>query len=71
LIDCTVLVEGERARIRRANVEVELIVEAPLLREQATWSPDLGVVVPAERLAVRFSKGHRTMLRLGTEVVAV
>jgi uncharacterized heparinase superfamily protein len=68
--DCVLLVEGERARIRRADVEIELIAEAPLRRERANWSPDLGVGVPAERLAVRFSKDHRTMLRLGTNAVA-
>ena len=65
--DCVLALEGERAaRIRRADVEVELIAEAPLVRERATWSPDMGVLVPAERLAVRFSKAHRTMLRLAT-----
>jgi uncharacterized heparinase superfamily protein len=67
--DCALVVEGERARIRRANVEIELIAEAPLRREQATWSPDMGVLVAADRLAVRFSKSHRTILRLGTDAV--
>jgi uncharacterized heparinase superfamily protein len=62
--DCALMVEGERARIRRANVEIELITEAPLVRERATWSPDMGVLLPAERLAVPFSRTHRTMLRL-------
>jgi uncharacterized heparinase superfamily protein len=63
--ECRLVVEGRRARIRRAHVEIELIAEAPLQREPATWSPDMGVLVPAERLAARFSKRHRTTLRLG------
>lgn len=62
--DCVLTVEGERARIRRAGVEVELIAEAALRRESATWSPDMGVLLPAERLAVRFSGPHTTILCL-------
>jgi hypothetical protein len=43
--DCALVVEGERARIRRANVEIELIAEAPLRRSRPrgrrTWASSL------------------------------
>jgi uncharacterized heparinase superfamily protein len=68
--DCALMVDGERARVRRANVEIELIAEASLRRERATWSPDLGIVIPTERLAVRFSREHRMILRLDTAAAA-
>jgi uncharacterized heparinase superfamily protein len=68
--ECALVVEGRRARIRRANVEIELIAEAPLRREPATWSPDMGVLAPAERLAACFSKSHVTTLRFGTDALA-
>lgn len=60
---CTLEVVGCRALIRRDDVVIEVLAERAITVERAHWSPDLGLWLETLRLAIRFERVHRLVLR--------
>jgi uncharacterized heparinase superfamily protein len=62
--ECELEIDGSRAMVRRDDITIEVVAERPLQCEQAYWSPDMGLWLETRRLAIRFERAHRLVLRL-------
>ena len=61
---CTLDLEGPRAVVRQDDVVVDVVAEQPIRCEPAHWSPDMGLWLATRRLAIRFERAHRLVLRV-------